>query len=415
MIQRRRFLLGLGALGSGAALLSLTGCSSGDDDGAISVYSWRQEDSEGYKKIFSTFTEKNEGIAVKFEPYNSTDYDQILQTAIKSGEDLDVIQLRPYASGRDVEDAGILEPLDDLEGMDVFDDTYLDAVKGSDGKVYGVPLALNALISLYNVDLLKKHDIAPPKTWPEFLKACKKLQSAGLTPIAQSGKDAYLLTILFEAVSCAALSDEFTEAALDGSADFTGEEFRGAVQRVLDLQEFMPKDFVGMADDEARAMFAQGEAAFYINGDYRVKPLQDLAPDLNMGYIPSLPDSGDEYRICTAVDGAYAVATDSPHLEDAKTLLTYMTTKEFGNAFAQEFARLGAVPGTASDDAVHKQLSKDIEKHSVVNVMQLIAGGQPDVKAEFENALQGVFSGQIDKDELFATTQKAYKNAQENA
>lgn len=410
MIDRRSLLIHAPVLGLGAAAVPLTSCSSGaTSDGVVSIYSWRQEDSDGYAKLFDAFTEENDGIEVKFEPYNSTDYDQILQTAITSGEPLDVIQLRPYAAGRQIMDDGTLDLLTDLPGIENFDSTMLSAATGSDDEIYGVPLARNALITMFNQELLDAQGIDRPTTWPEFLDACESLLDADITPIAQSGKDAYILGILYHAISGAALTDAFIDAALEGSADFTGEEFRASVQRVFDVVPYAPKDFVGMADDEARNMFAQGDAAFYINGDYRVEPLLDANPDLKLDYLPSLPDSGDEHRLVNALDGSYGVAADSPDLEDARTLLEYMTTQEFGTAFANIFSRISAVDGVEPEDDLHRNLAEDIESHGITTVLQEVGGGEPDVKAEFENALQGALTGQIDQDEIFTIVQEAYE------
>lgn len=409
MISRRTLLIGAG-LGALATGMPLSACSSSASDGRLSVYSWRQEDTEGYTQLFDQFTAENAGIEVTFEPYNSTDYDQILSTALKSGDNLDVIQLRPYAPGVEIIETGDLEPLDDLPGLADFDPAYLDAVRGTDGAVYGVPLALNALITLYNAELFEKHSVDVPTTWPEFLAACEKLKAAGLVPIAQSGKAAYLLSILFQAVSAAAISDEFMAAVPTGDADFTSAEFRAAVQRVLDLQPYLPESFIGMADDEARAMFAQGEAAMYINGDYRIKPILDLNPDLDLAYLPSLPDSGDGARLCNFVDGAYSIHTNSDRLDDSRTLLAWMASADFGNAFAATFARLSPVPGAKAEDELHVQLAQDVEERGVANLTMLISGGEPSPKSEFENALQGVLGGQIQLDDLLTTTQAAYQN-----
>lgn len=410
MIDRRRFLAYVPVLGAGAAAAPLAACSSGStSDGVVSVYSWRQEDSAGYAELFDAFSEANDGIEAKFEPYNSTDYDQILQTAITSGEPLDVIQLRPYAAGRQLMDDGSLDVLTDLPGIENFDSTMLSAATGSDGEVYGVPLARNALITMCNQEVLDAQGIDRPTTWPEFLNACEALLGAGITPIAQSGKDAYILGILYHAIGGAALTDAFIEAALEGSADFTGEEFRASVQRVFDVVPYAPKDFVGMADDEARNMFAQGDAAFYINGDYRVEPLLDANPDLKLDYLPSLPDSGDEYRLVNALDGSYGVAAESPDLEDARKLLEHMATQEFGTAFANIFSRISAVEGVEPEDGLHRKLVEDIQGHGITTVLQEIGGGEPDVKAEFENALQGALAGQIDQEEIFTIVQEAYE------
>lgn len=406
MVTRRHLLTGFPALAGIAALG--TACSSGSSDG-ISVYSWRQEDKAGYTAIFKTFSAKNDGIKVTFEPYNSTDYNQILSTAIKSGDDLDVLQLRPYAGARDIIEQDVLAPVDDIPGVSKFPAETLNAVKGEDGKIYGVPLALNGQITMFNSDLLKKHDIAKPTTWDEFTAACTKLKSAGITPIAQSGKAAYLLTILYQAVSSGMLDDAFVKSVAAGTADFTSDQFTASVQRVLDLKDFFPQDFVGMADDEARAMFSGGQAGFYINGDYRIVPLKAAAKDLTIDYLPSFAPEGSDYRLSYAVDGAYAMASDSPHKDDCTKLLTYMATPEFGTAFSKSFGRMSAVPGTTPADDLHTRLTADINDHGLVNVLVDLGGGQPDPQSEFENAMQGVFSGQAQPATITSSLQKAYE------
>jgi len=405
----RRALLGTALTATSLSALAMAGCSAGSSDGPVSVYSWRQEDGDGYRKIFDIFTQAHADITVKFEPFNSTDYDQILATAMQSGDNLDLIQLRPYAGGREIADTGDLAPLDDMAELKGFSPESLAAVSGSDGKVYGVPTAQNALITLYNKEIFDQHKIARPSTWPEFLDACAALKKAGLVPIAQSGKAAYLLTILYQAVATSALSPAFGKAVDDGSADFTSQEFRDSVQRVLDLKPYVPESFIGMADDEARAMFAQGRAAMYINGDYRIKPLLDLNPKLQMDYLASLPEATGPVQLSTGVDGAYALMASSPRLEQARALLAWMATEEFGSAFATTFSRLSQVPGAKAEDPLHVKLAEEIATVGTENPFARLGGGNPDVKAEFENALQGVLGGQISADELFAKTQEAYQ------
>ena len=156
-------------------------------------------------------------------------------------------------------------------------------------------------------------------------------------------------------------------------------------------------------------MFAQGEAAFYINGDYRVVPLQDLNAELTMGFLPSLPDdSSGQARLCTSVDGAYAMLSSSPDFEGSQALLEYMATPEFGNAFSDIFGRLSPVPGTAPSSGLHVDIAAMAASASQANPIAAMGGGQPDVKAEFETLLQGVLGGQVSTDELFTKTQEAY-------
>lgn len=420
-IKNSMRVIGLGAaIAMSAGLVACSGGDSGGNAGSgdsadeqvtLSVYSWRQEDTEGYKRIFDAFTEEHPNITVKFEPFNSTDYDQILSTALQSGGDLDLIQLRAYARGQEIIKQDLLAPVTDLKGMDNFTKAQLDSVTGEDGEVYGVPLAFNAAVTLYNKDLFEEKGIAVPATWKEFLAACDKLKAAGVTPIAQSGSAAYILSLMHAAVGSAEFSDEFVQAALDGTADLSGPEFKASVERALALEPYFPENFVGISDEEARVMFATGKAAMYINGDYRIDPLLELNSELNMGFLPSLTDSDGPSRLVTFLDSSFAASSGSKHLNEAKELLAYMATPEFGTAFSKEFGRMSPVAGVTASDELHQQMIDSAKENGTTYLIQELGGGQPDVKVEFENGLQGVFTGQITLDKLLTLTQNAYSAA----
>lgn len=399
--------------GDSADAADTNGASSNEevgefDDVTLEVYSWRPEDADGYRAIFDAFEAEHPGITVTFSPFSSTDYDQILQSALQAGSGPDIVQLRAYGRGQQLSDQGYLEPLTDLPGIDAIDDEYLNAVRGSDGEIYGVPLALNAAVTLYNVGVFDDHGIEVPTTWDEFLQVAAELDAAGVTPVAQAGDQAYLLSLTHAAIAPGAYGPDFIEDIRSGATDFTSPEFRSSVQRMVDLEPYFPPNFTGISDDEARGMFAIGDAAMYINGDYRIAPLRELNPDLEMGVIPALPDSaGDQARLSTWVDGAYAAVAGSENVEAARALLSYMATQEFGQAFSESFTRTSPVPGVQVDDELVAELVELNEQGAVPTLMHVdLAGGQPDTKEEFENVLQGVYVGAVDVDEVIDTVQR---------
>jgi raffinose/stachyose/melibiose transport system substrate-binding protein len=379
------------------------------DDVTLEVYSWRPEDADGYREIFDDFEEQHPGITVKFSPFSSTDYDQIVQSALQAGSGPDIIQMRSYERGRQISDQGYLEPIGDLNGLDAFDDEYLDAVRGSDGEIYGVPLALNSAVTLYNVGVFEDHGVDVPTTWDELLDAAEQLHDQGVTPVAQAGDAAYLLSLTHAAVAPGAYGPDFIDQLRAGATDFNAPEFRASVQRMVDLEPYYPPNFVGISDDEARGMFAVGDAAMYINGDYRIAPLRELNPELEMGVIPALPgDAGDEARLSTWVDGAYAAVADAENVDAARALLEYMTTQEFGQAFAEAFTRTSPVPGVQVDDELVQSLIDQNEQSGVPTLFHIdLAGGQPDTKEEFENALQGMYVDALGLDEVVETVQRS--------
>lgn len=153
------------------------------------MWSWRTEDVAGYQKIFDEF-EKETGISAEFKPYKNTEYDTILETALEGGKGPDVMQLRAYGSLQPLVDAGHIEPLDSrVKALDGFSEQSLDGARSiKDGKVYGVPFAIQTLQVFYNEKIFEKNGIEEPQTYDEFIAAAKKLKGAGVTPIAVGGR-----------------------------------------------------------------------------------------------------------------------------------------------------------------------------------------------------------------------------------
>ena len=378
------------------------------EDVTLEVYSWRTEDAEAYGEIFAAFEAEHPGITVDFTPYSATDYNQILQTALQSGAGPDILQLRPYMAGQEIADQGYLEPLDDLEGIDQFPEEFLDASRGEDGQVYGVPLATNATMILTNRALFEEHGLSEPTTWSELLDVSEEFQSAGIVPFAQAADEAWLLSLAHAAVAPGAYGEQFVEDIREGTTDFTDPGFRASIERMDELQQYFPDNFVGISDQEASTMFATEEAAMIIHGDFQLDTILDLNPDLDVGVVPSLPDDDGEALLTTWVDGSYAAYADTDHPEEARQLLAYMTTQEFGEAFTNLLNRTSPVPGVEADSELRRELIElTAEQSTPYLILTDFAGSSPNTKEEFENALQGMYVGELEVGDVEDTAQRS--------
>ena len=368
------------------------------EDVKLVMYSWRPEDREMYEKAIAKFQETYPHIEIDFQPYKSTEYNTILSNALISGGGPDIIQLRPYSGAKSIADNDYLVPLDDLNGIKNIDETYLDAAKGTDGKVYGVPLSLNAGAIFYNKKLFEEHSITEPKTWDDFIEASKKLKEAGIIPIAQSGRASYLLSMTHGVIGPSAYNDnEYVEKVIAGNAKLTDSEFVDSVQRMSDLEEFFPKDFIALEDNDAQMLFYAEQAAMYINGDYRLATIEGTAPDLSIGIIPGLSKNKDEDpAVVTWVDGSYAAVKSSKHPEETKLFMEFLASPEFGQIFTDESNRLSAVKGVEPKHPLVKLVSEASAKNSTPYLMLVHFGeGEPTTKTTFENALQGMYLDEL--------------------
>ncbi|WP_062350810.1 ABC transporter substrate-binding protein [Bacillus kwashiorkori] len=410
-----------------SAVVVISGCNSkeekktsdeksGDEEVKLVMYSWRPEDRAMYEKAIKQFNEKHPNIKVEFQPYKSTEYNTILTNALVSGEGPDIIQLRPYSGATTIADNGYLMPLDDLKGIENIEKVYLDAASGSDGKVYGVPLSLNSGVVFYNKKIFEEHGISVPNTWDEFIAVNEKLLEAGITPIAQSGRAAYLLSMTHGVIAPSAYNgNEYVEDVVGGLTTLEDERFVESVKRMQSLEKYFPKDFIALEDNDAQSLFFSEQAAMYINGDYRLATFESTAPNMDLGVISGFAGSDGVKNVMTWVDGSYAGVKNTKHPEEVKLFLQYLASKEFGQLFSDEVNRLSAITGVVPKHPIVKQITEDMEKSFTPYLMLVHFGeGEPTTKTTFENALQGMYLGEITLEDVIQEAQENYERSQSN-
>ncbi|WP_141603991.1 ABC transporter substrate-binding protein [Terrilactibacillus laevilacticus] len=378
------------------------------------VYSWRPEDKDMYEKAFALFEKDHPNIHLKFQPYQSTEYNTILSNALVSGKGPDIIQLRPYSGATSIADSNYLTSLDDLKGLNNIKKEYLDAAKGSDGKVYGVPLSLDSGVIFYNKKIFQDNGISIPKTWEDFMAACKKLKQNNITPIAQAGKDAYLLSLTHSVISPSSYNgSSFVEKLANKQTNLKDPMFVESVQRMKDLTPYFPKNFIALSDVDAQPLFLGGKAAMYINGDYRLESFKQTAPNLSIGIIPGLAtESGGSPIVSTWVDGSYAVVKKSPHQKEAKQFMEFLASKSFGKLFSDTVARQSAIDGITPKNSVEKAVAEAGQKNTTPYLMLVKYGtGTPTTKTNFETALQGMYLGKLSVNQV---VQEVEKSAEKN-
>jgi len=88
-----------------------------------------------------------------------------------------------------------VEPLDGLIPAEEIQASQPTILSMYEGKTYRMGWYAVGLAWLYNKEMFSQVGLnadSPPKTWDEFLNACDKLKSAGLTPIGWGLKDGYM-------------------------------------------------------------------------------------------------------------------------------------------------------------------------------------------------------------------------------
>ncbi|TCZ77407.1 extracellular solute-binding protein [Paenibacillus albiflavus] len=372
------------------------------------MYSWKAEDKAAYEKIIAEYQKEHSNVTIEFKPYKSTEYNTILKNSLTAGSGIDILQLRPYDGARALADSNLLTPLDDLEGLSNITPEHLAAAKGSDGKVYGVPIMLNNAIIFYNKNLLADNGLEVPQTWDELVKVSEALKAKNITPIAQSGKASYLLSMTHSVIAPSQYGNNaFVNAVLKGDTNFKDAKFIDSIQKFKDLSAFFPKDYIAIEDADAQAMFITQKAAMYINGSHRIETFEKAKLPFELDFIPGLAaQKGEDPSIVSWVDGSYAIAKSSKHQAEAKKFLEFIASPKFGQMYSDELNRVSPIKGVTPNHPLLKRMTELTAKNTTPYFMLTHFGsGNPTTKTTFEDSLQGMLLGKLTPEEVASTTQ----------
>jgi raffinose/stachyose/melibiose transport system substrate-binding protein len=397
----RKFCTVITALG---VVLAAPACApstkSGGDKVTLTVLSWRPEDTAGYAKIFAPFEKSHPKIKVKFKPIKNTEYLTVLPTELKKATGgPDVVQLKPYGPIQSLISAGDLAPLDGQVDVSKWDPTVLQAAKGrQDGKLYGVPYAMQTLSVLYNKKIFADQQIQPPTTWAEFIADCEKLKKAGITPLSTSGLQPWVLAIDHQVFGATRYGgDDFAKAVLSGQKNFTDPDYTASLDVTAKLKPYFPDKVTAVDYPDAQTLFTSGKAAMYPGGSYEVGPFTQTNPDLQIGAFdaPPAPGATVNHALTSGfVDGSYGVNAHSEHKTEAMELVKWMATPEFGRLYANTLKQISAVPGVTPGDPLLAQTYQNFKSHGATYMMVVDFGyGNPLGRDQEGEALQKMLGG----------------------
>lgn len=177
----------------------------------------------------------------------------------------------------------------------------------------------------------------------EFLAACKTLKRAGVTPLAISTSQAWIINKVFVALALGSLGPEkFVKYFIDGAP--VGEAELSPVVDLLDeiLTDYIDVDKAAMDGfgwTEAADALHDGEAAMFIHGDWAKGYLTQLGwtPNIDFG-VTATPDSEGVFLYGTDV---FALPQGAKHPEDALDWLRTIASSDGQIAFNEA---KGSVP-----------------------------------------------------------------------
>ena len=299
---------------------------------------WRSEAAGVWEQLIADFETRHPGIKVVREigPHSSTEFHDLVTQKLRNRDPemdvffMDVIWPSEFAA------AGWALPLDaffSAAQQKEFLSAPIEANRYG-GRIYGVPLFVDAGMLYFRKDLLAKYRLAPPRTWPELVDQAKRVLSQERDPYltgysAQFKQYEGLVCNMMEFIMSngASLWDEQNlKSTLDSS------QAQQAVRFVRDqiIRAISHRGVLAYQEPESLAMFTQGKAVFHRNWPYAWEVANDpkrskIAGRVGMMPLPSFPG----HKSVAALGGwQLGISRFSRNLKLAWQFVEYMTSRD---------------------------------------------------------------------------------------
>ena len=213
----------------------------------------------------------------------------------------------------------------------------------SDGKNYAVPSYgywENMFVNKSVLDACGIEVPGPDYTWDQFLADCQTILDNGYTPIACSLVEVPHYWFEFVVMNNGSLANHLdVPASMDDPA---AAKWVAGLNDIKDLYDrgFFPKNTLTATDAETVAMFGEGEAAFLIDGSWKVGYFtgnhEDTLEDYVISYVPGKGDRPASDAIGGISMGYFITrkAWDDPEKREAAVeFVSYLTSDEVLSKF----------------------------------------------------------------------------------
>ena len=326
--------------------------------GTITVWEHDYGFEEPLKAVIEGFNALYPNVEVEYE-IKASDYQQVLATALQSGEGPDLFWTNGTAT--DIMPGyvanGMLVDLTDSVDFSVMTDDAL-ALADVDGKYYSVPwLTMDTRACFYNKTMFEENGWAVPTTFSEFETLLATIKEAGIIPISQSYSDWNLLFIWEPVMS--AVAPEYTKGLSDYTSRAEGDGAAESLQKLVDWANagYFGENWLGVTSgDDQLLAFTTGNAAMFINGTWNITSVDQNNPDLDYGAFAIPAEDGTTGLVGTAANG-FSVNANTENLEAATAFASYCASKEGQTAWVQAIGGVSASPEIESAHPVAQEIS----------------------------------------------------------
>ena len=320
--------------------------ASGEEQITLRIVDWSDSSMKRREEFNEQYMKDHPNIKIEYTMLTIDQFKNTIVTMIKSGEGPDLF---PIPTGMSLSTAlneewyQPLNPYVTEEFKATLDPSILqEGVTHQGEDWYTIPENMPIVNSLfyYNKDVLDAAGVTEiPKSYAEFIDACKKITESGngqVYGLIEGGKQLNRLDIMVRGMAGAAggkIAQNAKVLTVDGRAPYDSEAMIG----VMELLDTLVKDgsihpdTVNIAAPEAREMFAQGQAGFLCQGMWCIPPWDQTYPDLNYGVMAVPTPDGTAMGGVQQVESApwMGIYSQSKHPKEAAEYLMALFSEDY--------------------------------------------------------------------------------------
>lgn len=376
-------------------------------DVEINYLSWRGTETHPELMLYR-FEESNPGIKVNFQIITTGNYIKSQKVRFLSNDSIDLTEIRPESITEYIEADYLL----DLSGQDFLANYPKDTLSRMtrDGKVYGIPTAVNIIGVWYNKDMFEERGIEIPHNLSEYFKVLDTFKKEGIYPLASGGKDGWPMELnaaLFIQKLLVENPDIFAEVDT-GKVKYTDHIF---LKLFRDIDNFYKSGYIdpnilSYSHSQAEQLFIQGRVPIFVQGEWEGPTIKEGNPDFEVGVFP-LPVTNEKGEVVVPISvGSYmSIANPSSYKEEDLKLLEFMSSEAGAQYYVDNLASFSPVKGVSFDNIPYGELWTkmfDYQSRDFFYTLQY-----PGANSELIKCLQELFLRIITPEEMAERLQAA--------
>jgi raffinose/stachyose/melibiose transport system substrate-binding protein len=418
------------ALAAGAAALAVAACGSGTQGdtnegggGDVTLTLRHITDNEpAFTKLIAEYKKIAPNVTIEPSYAPVDDLQTSLRAQLGGGNAPDLFVVWPgNGSAMSVEQLAPTGVLADISDQDWIGNVpeNLRPLLGSKGKTYMYSSGVTPIGAIYNEQVFKEANISePPKTWPELLGTCEKIEAAGKTCIALGNQTPWITQLIPYAIAPSTAFQENPNLAqdmLEGKTTFQESGWREVFERYMELEErgFFNDSPNGTTFEQQQSMVGRGRAAMAVQVTSVATGIQDAAED--KGDIATFPfpanDEEGQLKIPAGVSAGLGASANGANVEQAKKFINWLAQPEQMKVYADLNQ---SIPLVGAEDAELNAIAAPFEPFITEGKSVPFMDQQwPNAKVQPAHfaGIQELFAGETTIDGLLKSLDEAYQQS----